>query len=515
MSDGKNKKAAAAAEDKKTIGLTVKKSEDFSEWYTQVIAKAELADYTKVSGCLVLRPYAYAIWEKIVKEVDARLKKMRVQNCYFPLLIPESLLKKEEQHIQGFAPEVAWVTHASDTKLDERLAVRPTSETIMYDSVSKWVRSWRDLPLKLNQWNNVVRWEFKHPTPFIRTREFLWNEGHTAFATKEEAEAEIGEILSLWKDITENFLAVAGITGQKSQSEKFAGAVASYSIEFFLPNGRAAQGPDAHFDGQNFAKAFDITFLNEKGEKDYVWQNTWAITTRMIGILAMVHGDDKGLVIPPNIAPVQIVIVPILFEDSKKEVLAAANKIRKELEKESIAAEVDGRETYTAGWKFNEWELKGVPVRIEIGPRDMQQKQAIIVRRDTSAKETVKLEAVAAAARKTLAEIQESLYQKSKQQLENSIVAAKNIGEIATAVKSKKLAKADFCGSAKCEAEVKEKADGATSRCMTLLEPKSTEADWAQSSQRLGKGSIQKREQMGKCVVCGKEGVASWFGKAY
>lgn len=494
MANDKSKKSSAAADaDKKTLGLTVKKSEDFSEWYTQVIAKAELADYTKVSGCLVLRPYAYAIWEKIVKEVDARLKRMGVQNCYFPLLIPESLLKKEEQHVQGFAPEVAWVTHASDTKLDERLAIRPTSETIMYDSVSKWVRSWRDLPLKLNQWNNVVRWEFKHPTPFIRTREFLWCEGHTAFASREEAEQETKDIMALWKEITENYLALAGISGKKGEAEKFAGAIASYSIEYFLPNGRAAQGPDAHFDGQNFAKAFDITFLNEEGKKDHVWQNTWAITTRMIGIMAMVHGDDKGLVIPPNIAPIPVVIVPILFEDSKKDVLATAEKIRKDLEKENIAAEIDDRETYTAGWKFNEWELKGVPLRIEIGPRDLEKQQLVMFRRDNCQKETVKMQAAAAAAKKTLAEIQKSLYEKSKQQLESSIVAAKTVGEIATTVKNKKFAKAHFCGSAKCEAEVKEKAEGATSRCMTL----------------------DTKEKKGSCVVCGKEGVITYFGKAY
>lgn len=490
----KNKSPAKAADaEKKTIGLTVRKSEDFSEWYTQLIAKAELADYTKVSGCIVLRPYAYAIWEKIVREVDARLKKMGVKNCYFPLFIPESLLRKEEQHVQGFAPEVAWVTHASDTKLDERLAVRPTSETIMYDSVSKWVRSWRDLPLKLNQWNNVVRWEFRHPTPFIRTREFLWCEGHTAFATKEEAEREVKEIMALWKEITEDYLALAGVAGRKGEAEKFAGAIASYSIEYFLPNGRAAQGPDAHFDGQNFAKAFDITFLNEEGKKDYVWQNTWAITTRMLGIIAMVHGDDHGLVIPPKIAPMQAVIVPILFEDSKKGVLAAAEKISQQLQSENITAEVDGRETYTAGWKFNEWELKGVPIRIELGPRDLQQKQAVLVRRDTAEKESVKLEAVAAAVKRKLDNIQQSMLKKSRQQLESNTVSVKSVPEIAAAVKAKKAPKGFFCGSAKCEAEVKEKAEGATSRCMALAE----------------------KERKSSCIVCGKEGTVTYFGKAY
>ena len=496
MAGEKTKKTAAPAGKKEsttTLGITAKKSEDFSEWYTQAVVKAELADYTLVSGCMVLRPYGYSIWEKIVAAVDGRLKKMGVKNCYFPLLIPESLLKKEQEHIEGFAPEVAWVTQAGDTKLDERLAVRPTSETIMYDSLSKWVRSWRDLPLKLNQWNNVVRWEFKHPTPFIRTREFLWNEGHSAFATREEAEQEINEILSLWKLVTEEFLALAGLTGRKGEAEKFAGAIASYSIEYFLPNGKAAQGPDAHFDGQNFAKAFDITFLNEDGKKDYVWQNTWAITTRMIGVLVMVHGDDYGLVLPPKIAPIQAVIVPILFEDTKKQVIAAAEKIAKELEKEGISVELDSREIYTAGWKFNEWEMKGVPVRIEIGPRDIEKKQAILFRRDTRVKETIALDSLAHAVKTKLEEIQESLLKKSKQQLESNIVGVKSITELVVAVKNRKLAKGFFCGSAKCEAQVKEKADGATSRCMTL----------------------NVSDKKGSCVVCGEEGVTAWFGKAY
>jgi len=441
----------------------------------------------------VLRPYGYSIWEKIVAAVDVRLKKLGVKNCYFPLFIPESLLKKEQQHVEGFAPEVAWVTQAGNTKLDERLAVRPTSETIMYDSYSKWIRSWRDLPLKLNQWNNVVRWEFKHPTPFIRTREFLWNEGHTAFATREEAEQEIKDILALWKEVTEDFLALAGLTGRKSDAEKFAGAVASYSIEYSLPNGKAAQGPDAHFDGQNFAKAFDIKFLNKEGKHEYAWQNTWAITTRMIGVLAMVHGDDYGLVLPPKIAPIQAVIVPILFEETKKEVLVAAAKISKELEHAGISTLLDDRETYTAGWKFNEWELKGVPVRIEIGPRDLKQQSVIIFRRDTREKETAKMATMAAAVSKLLDEIQSSLFKKSKQQLESNLAAAKSIAEISSVVKGKKIARGYFCGSAKCEQQIKEKADGATSRCM----------------------SLDDREKKSDCIVCGNEGVAAWFGKAY
>jgi prolyl-tRNA synthetase len=481
-----------ASEEKTTVGITVKKNEDFPEWYQQVVTKADLADYTSVSGCMVLKPYGYSIWEKIVAAVDSRLKKMGVKNCYFPLFIPESLLKKEQEHVEGFAPEVAWVTHAGNTKLDERLAVRPTSETIMYESYSKWIRSWRDLPMKLNQWNNVVRWEFKHPTPFIRTREFLWNEGHTAFATREEAEQEIIEILALWKEITEDYLALAGITGRKSEAEKFAGAIASYSLEYCLPNGRAAQGPDAHFDGQNFAKAFNISFLNQKGESDFVWQNTWAITTRMIGVMVMTHGDDYGLVLPPKIAPTQAIIVPIIFEDSKKEVIAAAEKIRKELEHAGITVDVDSRETYTAGWKFNESERIGIPIRIELGPRDLAKKEAVLFRRDTRTKITVKAEDVVAEAKKTLDDIQQSLFKKSQKLLHESVVEAKSIDEINAAVKDKKLVRAFYCGSKACEEEIKAKCEGTSSRNLTI-----------------------DAKDKGKCIVCGKEGVPAHFGRGY
>ncbi len=471
----------------KSVGITAKKGENFSEWYSQLIIKSELVDYTSVSGCFAFRPYGYSIWEKIVAEVDKRLKKMGVQNVYFPLFIPEKLLKKEQQHVKGFAPEVAWVTEAGNTKLDERLAIRPTSETIMYESYSKWIRSWRDLPLKYNQWNNVVRWEFKHPTPLIRTREFLWCEGHTAFATRQEAEQEITEMMALWKEVTENLLALKGVSGRKSETEKFAGAIASYSIEFLLPNGKAAQGPDAHFDGQNFAKAFEITFLDKNGNKDHVWQNTWAITTRMIGILAMAHGDDRGLVLPPKIAPVQAVVVPIMFEESKEQVIDEALKIQKQLKGMSVV--VDDRDEYTPGWKFNEWEMKGVPVRIEIGPRDLKEKQAVIVRRDTGQKEIVKLAKLKASVVKTLDEIQKSLLEKSEAFLMKNISEANSMKEIEYAVKSGRIAKGYFCESEKCEAEIKKTE--AKSLC---LEIKSSE---------------------GSCAVCGKEGKLAYFGKSY
>src|SRR3989344_1582835 len=375
-----------AKKDADTKGITVKKEADFSEWYTQVILKSDWADYSLVSGCIVYKPASYSIWERIKQIVDARFKQVGIKNAYFPIFIPESLLQKEADHIAHFAPEVAWVTHGGDTKLGERLAIRPTSETIMYDSYSKWIRSYNDLPLRLNQWNNVVRWEFKHPTPFLRGREFLWNEGHTCFATKKEAEAEGEQIISIYKDLCENYLALPSLIGKKSEKEKSAGAEYTISLEFLMPTGKGIQGPDFHHDGQNFSKAFDINFTDNQGKKQAVWQNTFAITTRMIGILVGIHGDDKGLVIPPKIAETQVVIVPILFDNSKTKVLKEAQKIKSELEKSCILVQIDSREGYSPGWKFNELELKGVPIRIELGPRDLEQKQAVAVRRDTGEK---------------------------------------------------------------------------------------------------------------------------------
>lgn len=473
--------------EQKNIGITAKKAEDFSEWYAQAIIKSELVDYTSVSGCFAFRPYGYAIWEKIVAETDRRLKKLGVKNVYFPLFIPEKLLQKEAAHVAGFTPEVAWVTEAGNTKLDERLAVRPTSETIMYDSYSKWIRSWRDLPIKYNQWNNVVRWEFKHPTPLIRTREFLWCEGHSAFATREEAEKEIEEMLSLWKEVTENLLAVKGVSGKKSEEEKFAGAIASYSIEFLLPNGKTAQGPDAHFDGQNFAKAFEISFLDKEGKKEYAWQNTWAITTRMIGIMAMIHGDDRGLILPPNIAPVQAVIVPITFDKDKEAVIKEANKLKQQLK--HLSVELDLRDEYTPGWKFNDWEMKGVPVRIEIGPKDIAKEQAVLVRRDTGKKEFVKIAGIKAAVDAALEDIQQQLLKKSEEFLKGNIAEAASVAEIKKAADSRKMATAYFCGSQKCEEQIK--ATEAKSLC------------------------ISREGKKGKCIICSKESYLGYFGKSY
>jgi len=439
---------------KEQLGIKVKKEEDFSEWYSQVIQKSGLADYTSVSGCIVFRPYAYAIWEKIKKEIDKRIKKMGVQNAYFPLFIPEKLLKKEAENFKGFSPEVAWVTEAGNSKLDERLAIRPTSEAIMYESYAKWIRSWRDLPLKLNQWNNVVRWEFKYGVPFLRTREFLWNEGHTAFATQKEAEEEVYAILTMYDQVLQEYFALYGLLGRKTKHEKFAGAEYTLTIEIIMPNGKAIQGPDAHYDGQNFAKAFGITFLDKDEKEKHVYQNTWAITTRMIGVLVAVHGDDKGLVLPPKLAPHKAVVIPILIGKDKGAVLKKGRALAQKLKKFDCI--FDDRESYTPGWKFNEWEIKGVPVRIEIGPQDIKQKQVVLVRRDANKKIVIEEKAVVRELTKILEEMQENLYAKSKTLTEDNIIAVDNLNALRKAIDKKKIVEAFLCEDVHCESSLKE-----------------------------------------------------------
>ena len=463
----------------KDLGITVKKKDDFSEWYTQVILKADLADYSSVSGCIVLKPYAYAIWEKIVQLTDQKLKKIGIQNAYFQLFIPERLLNKEKEHVEGFSPEVAWVTHAGSSKLDEKLAIRPTSEAIMYESYANWIRSWRDLPLRLNQWNNVVRWEFKNPVPFLRTREFLWNEGHTAFATKEEADAEGPVILDIYNSVLNDYMALHGFTGRKSDKEKFAGAQYTDTIELLLPNGKAIQGPDFHSDGQNFAKAYNIKFLDKDEKMKYVWQNTFAITTRMIGVMLAVHGDDKGLVLPPKVAPNQVVIVPIIFKDKEEKVMEKAKELAKKLKK--YDAVLDDRD-YSAGWKFHEWELKGVPVRIEIGPKDIEKKQVVLVRRDTGEKEFVKMSDIEKKTDKILEEMQGALYKKSKDFLEENMVKVNSFDELKKAVNNGKIAVAGWCGNVWCEDWLKDKTGGAKILNLEFDKPKT-----------------------GNCVYCGKK----------
>ncbi len=474
-------------------GVTAKKTEDFDEWYTQIILKAEIADYSPVSGCMVFRPSGYAIWENIQKAADAEFKRVGITNTYFPIFIPERLLKKEAEHVEGFAPEVAWVTHAGSSKLEERLAIRPTSETLMYEVVSKWIRSWRDLPMRLNQWNNVVRWEFRHPTPFLRSREFLWNEGHTLFATRAEADAEREEIMGIYRRVTEELMALPGYMGRKSKSETFAGAEATYSIEHLLPDGKAIQGPDWHSDGQNFSKVFGIVFIDKDGNKDFAWQNTWAISTREIGVMLAVHSDDRGAVVPPKLAEVQVVLVPIVNDESKEAVLAEAKKLLHALAGR-FRARLDDRDNLTPGRKFNEWELKGVPLRVEFGPRDMKEGQAILVRRDTGGKRPVKVAALSKEVEKELDSIQSSLLERATKVLSANTHEASTLDELKKVLSQKGgIVRVPWCGSADCEAKMKEETGG-----KVLNVP------------------LDKQPAKRSCAVCGADapGVAN-FGRSY
>jgi len=482
---------------KASLGISVTKDEDFSEWYTQVINRAELIEYTDVSGCVVLRPYSYAMWESIVAHMDKLIKQRGVENAYFPLFIPEKNLMRESEHVDGFTPEVAWVTHSGDTKLSEKLAVRPTSETIMYPAYAKWIRSHRDLPLKINQWNNVVRWEFKNPMPFLRTREFLWQEGHTAFATKQESEDEVRDILeNVYAKTIMDLMAVPVMLGTKSTKEKFAGALYTTSGEVILPNKKAIQGFTSHCLGQNFSKAFDISFFDENKEKKYVWQNSWGFTTRTIGIMIMMHSDDKGLVLPPKIAPIQVVIVPIIFKDSKDRVMKKIAEIEKELGK-NFRIRIDDREECSPGFKFNEWELKGVPVRLELGPKDLENGHVMMARRDNGEKKAVKFADIKDTIKAELEDMQVSLLKKAQKYIDDNIVEVDEMGEMIEAIEDKKIAYAAFCDDPECEDWIKDKTGGA----------KSLNSPFSQDAKKLD----SKR-----CIQCGKPAKAMfYFGKSW
>ncbi len=450
-------------------GITAEKDE-FSEWFTQIMLKADLADYTEVSGCIVFKPTAYAIWEKIKQETDKRFKELNIKNVYFPLLIPEKFLNKEKEHVEGFSPEVAWVTHTGNTKLNERFAVRPTSETIMYPSYAKWIRSYRDLPLKLNQWNNVVRWEFKHPVPFLRTREFLWNELHTVLENEKQALKEGKEVISVYKEICENYLALYGEYGRKTEKEKFAGAIFSEKLHYIMPNGKAIEGPCFHYDGQNFAKAYDIKFLDKNSKEQYAYQNTYAISTRMLGVMFAVHSDEKGLILPPKIAPNQLVIIPIFFEKDKNKILEQAKEIQKTLSNHHPI--LDDREDYRPGFKFNEYELKGIPIRIELGSRDLEKKEVIVVRRDNLKKQSIKISKLKTEIPKILEEIQNSLYEKSKKNYFDKNKKADSLTELNKLIKEKNIVEIPLCNKIKCEEELKFKTQGVKTLFITKSNPK-------------------------------------------
>ena len=474
-------------------GITVKKSENFSEWYVQAIIKSEFFDYGDISGTTIFRPDGYFIWERIHDYVDYLFKEAGVTNTYFPLLIPKKFLEKEKEHIEGFSPEVAWVTRAGQSKLEEELAIRPTSETIMYPAFSRWIRSWRDLPYRYNQWNNVIRWEFKHPTPLLRNREFLWNEGHSVFADEESANIEKDQILGIYEKTITDLLCLKGIKGRKTESEKFAGGLASFSFEFLLPDGKTVQGPDFHHDGINFAKAFDITFLNKEGQKEYAFQNTYAISTRMIGVLLAVHGDDKGLVVPPGLSRYEVVIIPIFNEKTRAEVLAYASKIQRAL-KTNFRVFLDERIEYTPGWKFNHWELKGVPIRIEVGAREVKNSQLTFVRRDTMEKGIIRTENALKEVEVLLAKIKETLLKRSSEFLDSHIIKSNDISKIKDIIAMGNIVQVSWCGIVTCEDKIKEVSGGKSTNMPFNLEV----------------------EQNSTCINCGnKAKFVVNFGRSY
>jgi prolyl-tRNA synthetase len=469
------------------------KEKDFSQWYVDVVRKTELADYTTIKGCMVIRPYGYGLWENMQAGLDRRIKETGHKNAYFPLFIPESLLKKEAEHVKGFAPELAWVTEGGSQKLEERLAVRPTSEAIICSLYSKWVRSWRDLPILINQWVNIVRWE-KVTRLFLRTTEFLWQEGHTAHKNEQEAEEETLKILNqVYRDYIENDLAIPVIIGRKTEKEKFAGALHTYTLEALMTDGKVLQAGTSHNLGQNFAKAFNIKYLDEDQQEKYVWQTSWGTTTRLIGALVMVHGDDRGLNLPPKVAPVQVIIIPIMFDKTKKEVRNKAEDIITILKKD-FRVEIDGRDEYTPGWKFNEWEMKGVPLRLEIGPKDLAKGQVMVVRRDTGEKMAVKEEKLVETVEKLLNNIQENLFNKAKSFLQKNIREVSDYNKFKEVIEKKRgLIKTYWCGNKDCEDKIKEETK-ASIRCIPF----------------------EQEEASGKCIYCGKESsTLVYFARAY
>ncbi len=441
----------------KEVGITVSKSENFSEWYTQVVIKTELADYAPVKGLIVLRPDGYSIWESIKESLDKKLKESGHRNGFLPVLIPESLLGKEKKHFEGFNPEVFWVTHSGDSEIGDKLALRPTSETLAYSLFSKWIRSWRDLPLKINFWNSALRAEIKGTKPFLRTSEFLWQEGHTVHATKDEAEKEVADILELYKKTIEEELAVPVITGKKSEKDKFVGAVYTDTLESLMPDGKALQMGTSHFLGENFSKPFDVKYLDENNTETFAWQTSWGVSWRLIGGMIMTHGDDKGLVLPPKIAPIQVVIIPIYYSDNEKgNVIQNANEIKDSLTKINLRVHLDDREQLTPGFKFNDWEMKGIPIRIEIGPKDIAKNQVVLVRRHNQAKTSIDMDSSSEKIASELKNIQKEMFDAAKKILDERVVRVSEYQQFKEELENGKMIDCSWCGNQTCEDKIKE-----------------------------------------------------------
>ncbi len=469
------------------------RSEDYSQWYIDVVLKAELMDYAPVKGCMAIRPYGYAIWEKFQELLDRRIKETGHQNAYFPLFIPQTLLQKEADHVAGFAPEVALVTKGGDEVLSEPLVIRPTSEAIICDFYSRWIQSWRDLPVLINQWCNVVRWE-KSTRPFLRTSEFLWQEGHTCHRTLEEAEEEALKMLSVYKDFIETDLAVPVLDGKKTEREKFAGALHTYTVEALMSDGRALQAGTSHNLGQHFARVFNITFSDQDDQLKYVWQTSWGVSTRLIGALIMVHGDDRGLIIPPKVAPIQVVLIPIISKKMRTEVLAEAKQITAGLARQGIRIHLDDREEYSPGWKFNQWEMKGVPVRLELGPRDLEKEQVILVRRCDGSREAIFLHELPARLPLLLEEVQKALFNRALAFLQQNTHRCTDYHQFAGMIEEKRgLFLTPWCGEPECELKVKNDTK-ATIRCIPFSDSPAE----------------------GRCLVCGRPAVhLVYLGRSY
>ncbi len=480
--------------EKKDKGITTKKSENIADWYEQVCLKAELAEFSKVKGTMVIRPRGYYIWQAIQEYFNKNIiEKTQTENAYFPLFIPESFFLKEAKHAKGFSPEVAWLDKEL-TKEGERLAIRPTSETIIYDSYSRWIRSYKDLPLRINQWCNVVRWETQATKLFLRSREFLWQEGHCVYETEKQCDKETENYIKLYQKLCKELLSLPTIIGQKTEKEKFAGAKYTLTIEAFMPDGKALQCGTSHNLGQGFAKAFGISFLGQDEKPHLPWQNSWGLSTRLVGATVMTHSDDKGLILPPKIAKNQVVIIPLFFKGSEEKVLKQAKEIEKELLK--FRPILDDREDQKPGYKFNEWEMKGIPLRIEIGPRDLEKKSVIVVKRNTGEKIPVKIKDLKKEIPKLLEQIHQELYSNAEKFLNSQIIEVKNWKEFTKAIKDKKIVKTLFCGEEECEDWIKDKTGGASSRCIPL--------------------ESRNKKVKGKCSHCGKPAQTEiYFSKSY
>ena len=479
---------------KEKVGITCSKNENFSDWYTEVVIKAELADYAPVKGLIVLRPDGYSIWESLRKSLDEKFEQEGIRNGFLPVLIPESLLGKEKEHFAGFNPEVFWVTHSGENEIGDRLALRPTSETLAYSLYSKWIKSWRDLPLKLNFWNTALRAEIKGTKPFLRTSEFLWQEGHTAHATKDEAEKEVSKILEIYKNTIEEEFAIPVITGNKSDKEKFVGAVYTHTMESMMPDGKALQMGTSHFLGQNFSKPFEVKFADKDNVEHFAWQTSWGVSWRWIGAMIMIHGDDNGLVLPPKVSPIQVVIVPIYYsEDDKQMVITKANEIKKILVGKKIRVHMDDRSELTPGFKFHDWELRGIPLRIEIGPKDIEKQKVVLAKRYNKEKIDLAISEIETKIESTLEQIQKEMLDAAKKMLNEKTIEVADYSEFKTLLEKGGFLKTRWCGNQECEEKIKEET-GAEIRVIPF----------------------DSDDSSGKCVYCNQNSVSQViFARGY